>query len=114
MALVTALVYPPLLDDVSPLDPLPYPFPGSRELFEKFKVQPVSARNLLRSLAGDGAALLFPGGAREVFKRKGEEYQLFWPEQSDLVRLAARANATIVPFSGEIGYGSESQIFRVL
>jgi len=23
--------------------------------------------------------LLFPGGAREVFKRKGEEYRLFWP-----------------------------------
>ena len=23
--------------------------------------------------------LLFPGGAREVFKRKGGEYRLFWP-----------------------------------
>lgn len=31
---------------------------------------------------------------------KGEEYQLFWPDTPDLVRLAAKANATIIPFSG--------------
>ena len=31
---------------------------------------------------------------------KGEEYQLFWPDTPNLVRLAAKANATIVPFSG--------------
>lgn len=98
--LVTAMVYPPLLDEVSPLNPLPYPFPGSLELFEKFQVKPVSPRNLLKTLQPGGAALLFPGGAREVFKRKGEEYQLFWPDTADLVRLAAKANATIVPFSG--------------
>ena len=28
-----------LSEEVSPLDPLPYPFPGSRELFEKFKAE---------------------------------------------------------------------------
>ena len=50
--------------------------------------------------------LLFPGGAREVFKRKGEEYRLFWPESPDLLRLAAKLNATLLPFSG-IG-GDES------
>jgi len=102
--LVTAMVYPPLLNDVSPLAPLPYPFPGSKQLFEKFQVLPTSARNLLRALrpnrTGSGAALLFPGGAREVFKRKGEEYQLFWPPQPEFVRIAAKANATIIPFSG--------------
>ncbi|CAK9058228.1 unnamed protein product [Durusdinium trenchii] len=98
--LVTAMVYPPLLDEVSPLDPLPYPFPGSLELFEKFQVKPTSPRNLLKTLRPGNAALLFPGGAREVFKRKGEEYQLFWPDAPDLVRIAAKANATIVPFSG--------------
>ena len=55
----------------------------------------------------NGAAmLLFPGGAREVFKRKGEEYQLFWGESADIIRLAARCDAVIIPFSG-IG-GDES------
>ena len=45
--------------------------------------------------------LLFPGGAREVFKRKGEKYRLFWPQDDfGFVRLAAKLNATILPFSG--------------
>lgn len=43
--------------------------------------------------------LLFPGGAREVNKRVGQEYQLFWKETADFVRLAARCDAIIVPFA---------------
>ena len=40
-----------------------------------------------------------------MFKRKGQ-YTLFWPEEDNIVRMAARVNATLVPFSG-IG-GDES------
>jgi hypothetical protein len=43
--------------------------------------------------------LLFPGGAREVNKRVGQEYQLFWKDTPDFVRLAARCGAIIVPFA---------------
>jgi hypothetical protein len=43
--------------------------------------------------------LLFPGGAKEVNKRVGQEYQLFWKESPDFVRLAARCGAIIVPFA---------------
>lgn len=43
--------------------------------------------------------LLFPGGAREVNKKVGQEYQLFWKESPDFVRLAARCGAIIVPFA---------------
>lgn len=43
--------------------------------------------------------LLFPGGAREVNKKVGQEYQLFWKESPDFVRLAARCEAIIVPFA---------------
>ena len=100
------LVFPPLLSDVSPLAPFPYPLPGTKETFERFGATPVSARTLYRSLNSGEAVLLFPGGAREVFKRKGEEYTLFWPDEPDFVRLACRVNATIIPFSG-IG-GDES------
>ena len=40
-----------------------------------------------------------PGGVREVFHRKGEAYQIFWPEKTDFVRLAAKFNAIIVPLA---------------
>jgi hypothetical protein len=33
---------------------------------------------------------------------QGEEYKLFWPEQPEFVRMAARFGATIVPF-GVVG-----------
>ena len=32
-------------------------------------MKPTSPRNLLKTLRSGGTALLFPGGAREVFKR---------------------------------------------
>jgi hypothetical protein len=33
---------------------------------------------------------------------QGEEYKLFWPEQSEFVRMASRFGATIIPF-GVVG-----------
>lgn len=55
-------------------------------------------------------ALLFPGGVREVFHRKGEDYDLFWPEdKADFVRVAARFNATVVPISA-IGSADSANI----
>jgi hypothetical protein len=73
--------------------PFPYPLPGTKQTFERFGATPASARALYRSLAAGEAVLLFPGGAREVFKRKNEQYTLFWPDDPDFVRLAARVNA---------------------
>eukprot|EP00955_Chlamydomonas_euryale_P103978 365535-Chlamydomonas_euryale.AAC.14 len=43
--------------------------------------------------------LLFPGGAREVVKRVGQEYTLMWKDTPDFVRLAAKCGALIVPFA---------------
>jgi 1-acyl-sn-glycerol-3-phosphate acyltransferase len=43
--------------------------------------------------------LVFPGGAREVFKRKGEAYQLFWKERYGFVRLAIEHGYTIMPYA---------------
>ena len=97
---LTPLVYPPLLADESPLAPLPYPLPGSAAMLRRFGSQPAGARTLCAALKRGEHALVFPGGAREVFKRKGEEYEIFWGDDADIVRLAARCNATIVPFSG--------------
>ncbi|KAK4488255.1 hypothetical protein RD792_004002 [Penstemon davidsonii] len=63
---------------------------------------PVSASNIFKLFATKSHVLLYPGGAREALHRKGEEYKLFWPDQPEFVRMAARFGATIVPF-GVIG-----------
>ncbi|KAL8556911.1 hypothetical protein ACS0TY_004403 [Phlomoides rotata] len=63
---------------------------------------PVYPSNLFKLLKTKSHVLLYPGGAREALHRKGEEYKLFWPEQPEFVRMAARFGATIVPF-GVVG-----------
>ncbi|KAK1294129.1 Acyltransferase-like protein [Acorus calamus] len=60
---------------------------------------PVSATNLYKLLSRKSFVLLYPGGAREALHRKGEEYKLFWPEQSEFVRMSAKFGAKIIPFA---------------
>eukprot|EP00958_Prasinococcus_capsulatus_P006480 scaffold614_cov367-Prasinococcus_capsulatus_cf.AAC.12 len=68
-------------------------------LFERFgaiKATPFAVYKLLKE---GQCVLLFPGGAREVTKRKGEDYQLKWREETDFVRMAAKLDTIIVPVS---------------
>lgn len=71
---------------------------------------PVSATNFYRLFSINSHILLYPGGVREALHRKGEEYKLFWPEQSEFIRMAARFGAKIIPF-GAVG---EDDIFQLL
>lgn len=59
-----------------------------------------AGKNLYRLLESGQSALLFPGGVREAYRRKGEEYSLFWPSKPEFIRMAARHDALIVPFAG--------------
>ena len=43
--------------------------------------------------------LVFPGGAREVFKHKGEAYRLIWKERYGFVQLAIAHGYTITPYA---------------
>jgi hypothetical protein len=43
--------------------------------------------------------VVFPGGAREVFKHKGEAYQLIWKERFGFVQLAIKHGYTITPYA---------------
>ncbi|HEX4362469.1 MAG TPA: lysophospholipid acyltransferase family protein [Pseudonocardia sp.] len=53
-----------------------------------------------RALLGAGeAVLVYPGGGREVAKRKGEKYQLLWKQRMGFARLAIEAGCPIVPFA---------------
>ena len=47
---------------------------------------------------------------------QGEEYKLFWPQQSEFIRMAARFGAKIVPFGavGEDDVGQVSLKFNTL
>lgn len=43
--------------------------------------------------------LVYPGGGREVFKRKDEKYSLVWKERYGFVRLAIEHGYTITPYA---------------
>jgi 1-acyl-sn-glycerol-3-phosphate acyltransferase len=43
--------------------------------------------------------LVFPGGGREVMKRKGERYKLIWKDRTGFARLAIRHGYPILPFA---------------
>ena len=55
-------------------------------------------RDNVRSLMRDNqTVLVFPGGSREVFKRRGQQYQLLWGERMGFARLAIEHGYPIVP-----------------
>lgn len=55
--------------------------------------------------------LVYPGGGREVAKRKGEKYQLIWKERMGFARLAVKHGYPIVPFAA---VGAEEAVDIVL
>jgi 1-acyl-sn-glycerol-3-phosphate acyltransferase len=55
-------------------------------------------RDNVRALMRDHQTILvFPGGSREVFKRRGQQYQLLWGERMGFARLAIEHGYPIVP-----------------
>jgi len=72
---------------------------GFEAFMTEYGAVPVGGRNFHRLLATGQAVLLYPGGAREAYKKRGEAYRLFWPEGRDeFVRMAAKHGGRIVPF----------------
>lgn len=43
--------------------------------------------------------MVFPGGAREVMRRKGEKYQLIWKQRVGFARMAIQHGYDIIPFA---------------
>jgi 1-acyl-sn-glycerol-3-phosphate acyltransferase len=67
--------------------------------------------NCARLLETGECPLVFPGGAREAAKRRGERYNLEWGNRFGFARLATRFGCTIIPVSG-IGVDDAFQIWR--
>ncbi len=55
-------------------------------------------RDNVRALMRDQQTILvFPGGSREVNKRRGQQYQLLWGERMGFARLAIERGYPVVP-----------------
>lgn len=54
--------------------------------------------------------LVFPGGAREVNRRKGEDYDLIWKQRTGFARMAIQHGYDIIPFAA-VG---PNEIFKIL
>ncbi|KAF8058058.1 acyltransferase-like protein [Scenedesmus sp. PABB004] len=67
--------------------------------FEQFGAVPAGPLTAFKLLKRGEQVLLFPGGAREVNKRVGDDHTLLWRDAPDFVRLAARCGAVVVPFA---------------
>ena len=62
-------------------------------------------------LAAGEPVLVFPGGTREVAKRRSELYQLVWKQRLGFARLAIEHGATVMPF-GMLGADEAWTIVR--
>jgi 1-acyl-sn-glycerol-3-phosphate acyltransferase len=76
-----------------------FKLPRWRELLLSIGVVP-GAPSIADELMRRGETLLvFPGGGREVAKRKGEKYKLIWGDRMGFARLAVKHGYPIVPFA---------------
>jgi 1-acyl-sn-glycerol-3-phosphate acyltransferase len=80
-------------------DHVHFRIPLWRDLLTKFGVVDGTRDNCAKLMAAGESVLVFPGGAREVFKHKGEKYQLLWGDRLGFARLAIKYRYPIVPFA---------------
>jgi 1-acyl-sn-glycerol-3-phosphate acyltransferase len=73
-----------------------------RDLLVRLGAVPGTRENCSALLAAGEAVLVFPGGAREVYKRRGQRYELLWGKRTGFARMAIEAGCPIVPF-GAVG-----------
>jgi 1-acyl-sn-glycerol-3-phosphate acyltransferase len=81
-------------------------FPVWRELLSRYGVVEGSPPACARLFEAGHCVLVFPGGAREAAKRKGERYKLLWKQRTGFARMAIEHGVTIVPF---VAVGAEHQ-----
>lgn len=77
-----------------------YAFPVWREMLELCGAVRGTRENMAELMRRGEPILVFPGGAREVNKRKGEKYQLIWKNRLGFAHMAIEHGYPIVPFAG--------------
>ncbi len=76
-----------------------YLVPVWRDLLTSFGAVLGTRANCSALMRGGEAIVVFPGGSREVFKRRGEKYKLLWKERLGFAKLAIEHGCTVVPFA---------------
>jgi 1-acyl-sn-glycerol-3-phosphate acyltransferase len=80
-------------------DHIHFKIPVWREFIERYGVVDGNREACSELLRAGEHVLVFPGGAREVSKRKGEKYKLIWQQRLGFVRMAVQHGATVIPFA---------------
>lgn len=70
-----------------------------RDLLQRLGAVDGTRENCAALMRAGESVLVFPGGGREVAKRKGEAYQLIWKQRLGFVRLAVQHRYSITPFA---------------
>jgi 1-acyl-sn-glycerol-3-phosphate acyltransferase len=92
-------------------DHVHFRIPLWRELLSRMGVVDGTRESCRRLMRAGEALLVFPGGAREVAKRRGEKYRLIWKQRLGFARMALEQGCTIVPFAA---VGAEDALDIVL
>ncbi len=73
--------------------------PIIREFLKACGVVPGIRANMRELMRRGDLIMVFPGGTREVVKRKGERYQLIWENRLGFAVMAIEGRYPIVPFA---------------
>lgn len=80
-------------------DHMQFQIPGWRQLISQFGIVHGTRENCRTLMQSGQHVLVYPGGAREVCKRKGENYALTWKQRTGFARMAIEHGYQIVPFA---------------
>jgi len=76
-----------------------FAIPYWREWIEKFGIVEGSRQNCAALMELGEHVLVYPGGAREICKRHGEQYTLTWKQRTGFAYMAIEHGYDIVPFA---------------
>jgi 1-acyl-sn-glycerol-3-phosphate acyltransferase len=78
-------------------DNMHFMIPGWNKLFTQLGFARGSRENCALLMKQQQHILVYPGGSREVCKRKGEEYKLIWKDRTGFARMAIEHGYDIIP-----------------
>ncbi|OUS30235.1 acyltransferase [Gammaproteobacteria bacterium 45_16_T64] len=76
-----------------------YKIPGWRDLLHRSGIVVGNRHNCSRLMEAGETLLVYPGGAREVAKRRGEKYQLTWKTRTGFAYMAIKHQYPITPIA---------------